>query len=250
MAVAAKIARLALAAWLAASPATARADEEASPRTRKVLGAWQRYKSSRRESRDRESGLVRLRKEIWDDPPPPPSKFDRSEWKHWIDADGDCQDTRTEVLIRDNTGRLRYARNADGDPCQVTAGTWICPHTGEEFRSPEQLDVDHVVPLEHAWQHGGFRWSAARREAFANDLANLEAVSARSNRSKGRLGILEWVPCMADYHPEYFRKWFAVKRKYRLHITARERKLAERLRSRGSVGPSTEPPAWCDEEDG
>src|SRR3546814_9174938 len=44
--------------------------------------------------------------------------FDRVDYQHWVDADGDCRDTRTEVLVLESLEPLRMT--ADG--CGVVAG--------------------------------------------------------------------------------------------------------------------------------
>ncbi|HEX7474251.1 MAG TPA: HNH endonuclease family protein, partial [Candidatus Limnocylindrales bacterium] len=89
-----------------------------------------------------------------------------------------------------------------------------------------KLDIDHVVPLAEAWDSGAYRWDAARRRAFANDLGvswSLIAVSAASNRSKGDKDPAEWLPPLASYRCQYLAVWVAIKTRWNLAVDAAEK---------------------------
>ncbi len=55
------------------------------------------------------------------------SEYDRDDWPHWVDEDSDCQNTRAEILIRDNVGTIKFKRSKS---CSVSQGVWVCPYTG------------------------------------------------------------------------------------------------------------------------
>ena len=48
-------------------------------------------------------------------------KYNRSNWKHWIDVDKDCQNTRDEVLIRDSIIPVKFKTRKK---CKVKSGLW------------------------------------------------------------------------------------------------------------------------------
>lgn len=120
------------------------------------------------------------------------SKYSRSKFGHgWADVDHDCQNTRQEVLISLSTAPVRFA---DGRKCRVTFGRWISMYSGEVIFDASKVDIDHIVPLKWAWDHGANNWSRSKREKFANDPINLVAVEASLNRQKGAKGPDEWIP--------------------------------------------------------
>ena len=75
--------------------------------------------------------------------------YDRDLYGDWGDADGDCQDTRDEVLA--DQGRQI---DLSGDGCEVMDGVWRGPYTGQTFTDPGDLHIDHVVPLKEAHVSG------------------------------------------------------------------------------------------------
>jgi len=153
----------------------------------------------------------------------PKVKYDRKLYRHWIDADADCQDARVEVLIRDaKAGTIQLT--ADG--CRVASGEWFDPYTGQTITDPTKLDVDHMVPLKAAHDAGGWRWTPDRKREYANNLRyrlHLVAVSASANRQKGDKSPDRWRPENRDYWCAYAQAWATVKFVEALTGTAAER---------------------------
>lgn len=143
--------------------------------------------------------------------------YNRKEWKHWIDTDKDCENTREEALKRD-----AQQVTSTNDKCTPTSGVWIDPYTNTHFVNPRKLDADHIVPLKHAHTYGGSEWPKSRKRAFANDLENVLMVSAGANRSKGAKGPNKWMPPNEEFHCEYLEQWIYIKTKYALTISHAE----------------------------
>jgi uncharacterized protein DUF1524 len=142
--------------------------------------------------------------------------YDRDSFKHWVDADGDCQDTRDEVLAAESLVEV--------SGCDIQRGKWFSYYDHVRTKDSGTFDIDHLVPLAEAWDSGAKRWSADTRERYANDLGDhraLVAVSASSNRSKGDRDPAEWLPEFG--HCRYLRQWVAVKVRWSLAVDTGER---------------------------
>ena len=114
--------------------------------------------------------------------------YDRDDWGRWSDDDGDCLNTRHEVLMAEATASP-FLRD---DGCLVTGGRWLAAFTGTVVEDPRSLDVDHFVPLANAHRSGGWAWGQAQKGVYYNELEyedHLIAVTASANRSKGSRSI-------------------------------------------------------------
>lgn len=152
------------------------------------------------------------------------SGYDRSEFRHWVDADRDCRDTRDEVLASESLVRV--------SGCDIQRGKWRSAYDGVITYSSTTFDIDHLVPLAEAWDSGASRWSASTKERFANDLGDsrsLIAVTASSNRAKSDQDPAEWMPRLAKC--TYVRHWVAVKTRWSLKVNTAEKRA---LRARAS----------------
>jgi len=142
--------------------------------------------------------------------------YDRDLFPHWKDLDGDGCDTRREVLIRDSQTKVVV-----GSSCTVSSGTWYSPYDGVTWTNPSDVDIDHVVALNEAWQSGAYAWSPAQRTNYANDLTDdrtLLAVTDSVNQSKSDKDPTEWLPPLASYRCTYLANWVSVKARWSLSM--------------------------------
>mgnify|MGYP003626930522 FL=1 len=134
-------------------------------------------------------------------------KYSRDQFGHgWADVDRDCQNTRQEVLISLSVSPVRFT---DERKCRVTFGRWTSMYSGDVIFDASIIDIDHIVPLKWAWDHGADKWTKSKREKFANDPINLVAVEASLNRQKGAKGLDEWLPPtnQIQYKARFKRIW-------------------------------------------
>ena len=117
--------------------------------------------------------------------------YQRSAWQHWVDEDGDCQDTRQEVLIAESLVPVTFT---SASQCRVASGRWLDPYTGQTFTDPGQLDVDHLVPLENAHISGGWSWTLPQSDCRSMSVRNRCRSLSELQCFESRLCELERIP--------------------------------------------------------
>jgi hypothetical protein len=133
-------------------------------------------------------------------------------------------DTRNDVLDRDLVDKTYVAIKRC--PTAVATGTLYDPYTNDVIhftRGPkvgEAVQIDHIVPLALAWDLGARDWPDDLRTRFANDPANLIAVSGPANQDKGDGEPADWMPVNHAFWCQYSVQFIAVLRGYGLPVDA------------------------------
>lgn len=146
------------------------------------------------------------------------ASYDRSSFGGWADQDGDCKSTRHEMLSELSVGQIQWSR----DNCRVVRGRWTDSYTGRTFTSAREVDIDHLVPLKWAWDHGAHSWSDEKRHQFANDRSNLFVVESSVNTEKSSQGPTSWLPPNARFRCQYVTRFAQVVLKYDLALESDE----------------------------
>ena len=160
------------------------------------------------------------------------TRYNRKDWRHWIDEDGDCQNTRAEVLISQSQVSVEFATSRD---CRVIKGSWIGRLTGVLLSDASDVDIDHVIPLSYAHRHGGFSWSPSKKKQFANDPLNLIPTYDIENRRKSDKGPSEYLPSDKDLACSYIKRWQAIRIKYDLNIAPDDKVIIRNMISTTSA---------------
>ncbi len=150
--------------------------------------------------------------------------YSREKFDHWSQAsefgwgapEESC-DVRDAALIRDGEDVVV------GDGCKIVSGTWLDPYTTNTYTDPQDIDIDHIVPLANAWRSGASSWDSAEREAYANAPNVLFAVEDNANQEKGDKGPEAWRPPNEEIWCEYAVRWIGIKSDYGLSVNPEEK---------------------------
>jgi hypothetical protein len=151
--------------------------------------------------------------------------YDRTLFRHWVDANGDCQNARAEVLISEAEPDTPLTYTTSGK-CTVSTGRWFSYYDRVSWTLASDVDIDHMVPLAEAWGSGASAWTSARREAYANDLGDyrtLVGVTDNVNQSKSDQDPSTWLPTYDKCR--YVAEWVAVKIRWGLTADSAEKSV-------------------------
>ncbi|TDD18786.1 HNH endonuclease family protein [Nonomuraea diastatica] len=132
--------------------------------------------------------------------------------------------TRDDLLARDG----RDVTYRAGSSCEVVSMKLTDPYTGRIIHwrksRADEVQVDHVVPLNYGWRMGAPRWSMSKRLDFANDPLNLLPVDGDTNEDKDASGPSRWLPPRRVIRCAYVTRFAQVALKYDVPVTRADKK--------------------------
>lgn len=154
-------------------------------------------------------------------------EFHRAQWGEWTDDDGNCRDTRADVLIAESEIPVTFADDAQ---CVVAGGRWLDPFTGDVVTDAADMVVEPIVPLREAHENGGADWSKQQRSAYYNyraETRHLMAMSRESRDERGQRSPDLWRPLDWSRWCDYASNWAGIKNHWNLSA---DRSEADALR--------------------
>ena len=158
----------------------------------------------------------------------PKKGYERSQfYEDWPLIDG-CS-------LRQRIIRRELGDSAILNGCNVVAGEYDEPYTGEHMVFTEKsqisakIQIDHVVALSDAWQKGAQYLSAEVRYEIATDPLNLLAVDGEANQNKSDGDAATWLPPNKKFRCQYVARQVSVKFKYGLWVTQAEKEAILRI---------------------
>ncbi len=155
------------------------------------------------------------------------SNYNRLEsFGPWAVMPGHQCQTRVEILKRDSQIPTSAIDPNDKECTPRLTGQWLDPYSETQYTDAKDLDIDHLVPLKHAYMSGAWKWPYHKKKEYANDMLNrdhLLAVSFSLNRSKGDSSPDKWMPPSLKFHCNYLARWIAIKFRWGLSIAAAEK---------------------------
>jgi Protein of unknown function (DUF1524) len=162
----------------------------------------------------------------------PKTGYTRDEFgPAWADVDRNGCDTRNDILARDMTDETFKPGTNN---CVVMTGTLADKYTGTTITftrgqdTSSDVQIDHIVALNDAWQKGAQQLSDDQRKELANDPLNLMAADGPTNSAKGDKDAATWLPPNKGFRCEYVARQTAVKAKYSLWVTQTEHEAIAR----------------------
>jgi hypothetical protein len=163
---------------------------------------------------------------LHEEPRPMPSEayMRKEHFGRWINdpTDESCMNTRAKVLVRESEEEVTFRNEKQ---CVVASGKWLDRYSNTEFTSSREIQIDHMVPLKHAYMSGAWAWDYKTRCLFANYLGynnHLVPASVRENTSKGDRAPDKYLPSELSYRCQYIKDWLAIKLIWKLNLTADE----------------------------